>query len=96
VAQTQAAGTGISFATATHAMFVSQSFSFTDEEQARDRVYAPNKNRCITYYRCTGTVDEFIASVIKAKGNIHEAVTHADIRQMAWGTLGYRKKKKGM
>jgi hypothetical protein len=43
-----------------------------------------------------GTVDEFIASVIKAKGNIHEAVTHADVHQMAYGAIGYRKKKKGM
>ena len=87
VAQTRTAALGISFAEATHALFVSQSFSFVDEEQARDRVYKPGVNRCVTYYRCVGTVDEFIAKVIANKTGIHDAVTHADIREMSYGFL---------
>jgi len=87
VAQTRTAALGVSFAEATHALFVSESFSFTDEEQARDRIYKPGFNRCITHYRCENTVDTFIAGVLASKGSIHEAVTHADIREMAFGRI---------
>jgi SNF2 family DNA or RNA helicase len=87
VLQTQAAGVGISFAEATHVFFVSQSFSHTDETQARDRVYKPGHNRCITYVRAADTVDEFIASVLDRKAGIHESVTHADVREMVYGNL---------
>jgi SNF2 family DNA or RNA helicase len=90
VAQTRTAALGISFAEATHALFVSQSFSFTDEEQARDRIYKPGFNRCATYYRCKNTVDEFVARVISGKSSIHDAITHADVREMAYGYLGRR------
>lgn len=87
VAQTKATGIGISLAEATHALFVSQSFSFTDEHQARDRIYKPGENRCITYYRCAGTVDDFVAAVIDSKSDIHTAVTRADIEEMAYGDV---------
>lgn len=93
VAQTQAAGLGISFAEATHALFVSQGFSFSDEEQARDRVYKPGAARCVTYYRAAGTVDDFVADVIDGKGSIHHAVTHADREVMAFGRIARRKKR---
>jgi len=86
IAQTRTAALGVSFAEATHALFVSESFSFTDEEQARDRVYKPGFNRCITHYRANGTVDEFIAGVIGGKADIHNAITHADVRSIAFGT----------
>jgi hypothetical protein len=91
VAQIQTAGIGISLAEATHALFVSQSFSFTDEEQARDRIYKQGQNRCLTYYRCPDTVDDFIADIIKTKGDVHSVVTHADVASMAYGNL--RKQK---
>jgi SNF2 family DNA or RNA helicase len=85
VAQTQAAGVGISFAEATHAMFVSQSFSFTDETQALDRIYKPGQVRVVTYYRCRNTTDEFIARTIGRKSDVHKALVNADIRSMAYG-----------
>lgn len=87
IAQTRTAALGVSFANATHAFFVSQTFSFTDEDQARDRIYKPGFNRCITYYRCRGSVDQFIARALAAKDDIHDAVTHADVREMAYGAI---------
>jgi hypothetical protein len=87
VAQTRSAGLGISLAEATHALFVSQTFSFSDEEQARDRVYKPGAARCATYYRMADTVDEFIADVINTKADIHRAVTRADREVLAFGRI---------
>ena len=87
VAQVQAAGVGVSFAEATHALFVSQSFSFTDETQARDRIYKPGERRVVTYYRVRDSVDEFVASVIASKSDVHNSVTRADIEEMAYGKL---------
>lgn len=90
VVQTQSGGVGISFATATHALFVSRGFSFTDDEQARDRIYAPKARRCVTYYECGGTVDEYISAVLGTKQNVHEAVVRADIEALAYGFIRKR------
>lgn len=85
VAQTQSAGIGVSFAEARHVLFTSLDFSFADHLQARDRVYKPGENRCVTYYLADNTVDEYIKKVLDAKGSVHEAVRTADIQGMAYG-----------
>lgn len=90
VVQTQSGGVGISFATAQHALFTSRGFSFTDDEQARDRIYKPGARRVVTYYEAENTVDDYIANVLAQKANVHDAVRHADWRTMAFGE---RKKK---
>jgi SNF2 family DNA or RNA helicase len=84
VVQTQSGGVGISFATATHALFVSRGFSFVDDEQARDRIYARGAARCVTYYEAANTVDGFVAKVLAAKGNVHEALRNADRASMVY------------
>jgi hypothetical protein len=87
VAQTQAGGIGISLRGATHALFVSQSFSFDDEEQARDRIYEEGRAKCVTYYRVKNSIDSYIGRVLESKENIHDAVRHADIRSIAYDTI---------
>lgn len=93
VAQTQSANLGLSFAEAAHALFVSQLFSHTDEEQARDRIFKPGHARSVAYYRCPDTVDDFIADVIDSKQPIHHAVMHADRETMAFGRIQRRKRR---
>jgi SNF2 family DNA or RNA helicase len=87
VVQTKSGGVGISFAEVPYQLVLSQSFSFTDEEQAHDRTYKPHTARFVTYYRTSGTVDEFIASVLKSKQSLRTAVTRADLEAMAFGTI---------
>ena len=92
--QTRSGGVGISFAEVPYQLVLSQSFSFTDEEQARQRTYKPKQARFITYYRAKNTVDEFLAEVLETKTDIHEAVTNADLREMAFGRIKRSKLKK--
>jgi hypothetical protein len=87
VVQVRSGGTGISFASASHALFVSRGFSFADDEQARDRVYARGAARCVTYYQARNTVDDFIAAVLSSKQDVHDAVTKADKETMAYGYI---------
>lgn len=91
VIQTQSGGIGISLKGATHALFVSQSFNFDDEQQARDRIFEPGKSKCVTYYRVKNSIDSYIARVLESKQNIHEAVRHADIRSIAYDTQEVRR-----
>jgi SNF2 family DNA or RNA helicase len=88
VVQTQAGGVGISFATATHALFTSRDFSYTNDQQARDRIFAPGARRVVTYYETDRTVDQFIAKVLAEKRNVHDSVTNADRAAMAYGPIG--------
>jgi hypothetical protein len=87
VVQTQSGGVGISFAEATHALFPSRGFSFVDDEQARDRIYKPGARRCVTYYEADETIDSFIAKTLGQKRNVHEAITNADRRAIAFGYI---------
>ena len=87
IVQTRSGGVGISFAEVPYQLVVSRSFSFTDEEQAHDRTYKPHTARFVTYYQTAGTVDTFIADVLKSKERLHTAVTRADIEAMAFGNI---------
>lgn len=89
VVQTAAGGIGISLASATHALFVSQMYSFDAERQARDRIFAPGKTRCITYYRAERTVDQYIASLLAYKKTFHEALSTSSIHEIAYGVPQY-------
>jgi SNF2 family DNA or RNA helicase len=84
VVQTAAGGVGISLATAQHALFVSQSFSFDDEEQARDRIFSPGKPRTVTYYRANRSIDNYIAYILETKQKTHEAVRSSRIADIAY------------
>jgi DNA-binding CsgD family transcriptional regulator len=88
VAQTKAAALGIDLNNATHALFVSQGWSFADEKQARDRIWKEDSPRCVSYYRARNSVDHFIASVVEYKRDIHDAIRHADCRAMMYGLDG--------
>lgn len=86
VVQTQSGGVGRSFAAAKHVHFYSQDYSFVDFEQARDRVFAVGLARTVTYHRMERTVDDYIASVLARKGDLHAAVRNADRYALAYGT----------
>lgn len=85
VAQLQAGGVGISFATGTHGLFTTRGFSFSDDVQARDRIYAPGARRVLTYYEADRTVDQYISRVLDRKEDVHQAVRNADWREIAFG-----------
>lgn len=84
VVQTQAGGIGISLASALHIFFVSQSFSYDVEQQARDRIYAPGCGKCVTFYRVKSSIDAFIGKVLEQKENVQNAVTSSSINEIAF------------
>ena len=94
VIQTQSGGIARSLARAQHVMFASRGFSFVEEEQARDRVYAPGERRIVYDYVAEGTIDEYIADILRTKQNIHEAVRNVDREQIVFGPRLKRPKAK--
>ncbi|MDE2097396.1 MAG: DEAD/DEAH box helicase [Patescibacteria group bacterium] len=87
IAQIQSASEGISLRGADHAAYLSRTFSFVDDEQSRDRIYAIGKPRTITYYNVPGTVDDFVIELLAAKRDLHEAVRNVDREALVYGTL---------
>jgi SNF2 family DNA or RNA helicase len=85
IVQTQAGGIGISLASALHVFFVSQSFSYDVEEQARDRVYSPGCGRCVTFYRTANSIDGYVAGVLEQKQNLQDAIMSGKIEDIANG-----------
>jgi SNF2 family DNA or RNA helicase len=90
VINTHAGGIGISLASASHALFVSQSYSYAVETQARDRIYSPGKVRTVTYYRVNRSIDAYISSVLLSKTNFNNLLKQSKIRDIAYGTVTYR------
>jgi len=88
VVQTQAGAIGVEFSEANHALFASRSFSYTEDYQALSRIYKPGAVRVVTYYETERTIDTYISKVLGLKKNVHDSVTHADHRAMAWGSIG--------
>ena len=84
IVQTQAGGIGISLASALHVFFISQSFSYDVEQQARDRVYAPGRGKCVSYYRAKNSIDSYVGSVLEQKENVQQAVTSSSIHEIAF------------
>jgi len=84
ISQTQAGGIGISLASALHVFFISQSFSYDIEEQARDRIYAPGRGKCVSYYRVKRSIDSYVGSVLEQKQNVQTAVTTSTIHEIAF------------
>lgn len=82
IVQIQAGSTGISLAGATHTLFVSETFSYTEQTQARDRIYSPGKNKCVTYYRCPGTIDSYIARTLALKKNVNDSVANMKLEEI--------------
>jgi SNF2 family DNA or RNA helicase len=93
IVQTQAGGIGISLASALHVFFVSQSFSYDVEQQARDRVYAPGRGKCVSYYRVKNSIDSYVGSVLEQKDNVQNAVTSSTIHEIAFNEI---KPERGM
>ena len=89
VINTHAGGIGISLASASHALFVSQSYSYAVETQARDRIYSPGKVRTVTYYRVNRSIDQYISSVLLSKTNFNNLLKQSKIRDIAYGTVTY-------
>jgi hypothetical protein len=98
IVQTQAGGIGVSYARSAYALIMSQSFSFVQEQQARDRIYALDKGavvpRHLMYYRVLGTIHEFIAEALENKLNMHDQLTRISRSDMAFGTHASRHKKR--
>ncbi len=79
VAQIKTMTEGVSLAEADHVFYASQTFSFILEEQSRDRVYKRGEDgkaaaRCVTYYRCPGTIEDYIAKIVDAKIPMHDRI----------------------
>jgi SNF2 family DNA or RNA helicase len=87
IIQTAAGGIGISLASATHCLFVSQSYSFDVEQQARDRIFSPGKSRCVTKYTANRTIDQYIAATLETKGDFNDAISRSSIDSIAFGDL---------
>lgn len=81
------AGEGIDLSAAAHAMYLSRTFSFMHYEQSRDRCFKPGMPRFITFYDVPQTVDDFITKALEAKQNVHESITHCDVRALAYGNI---------
>jgi SWI/SNF-related matrix-associated actin-dependent regulator 1 of chromatin subfamily A len=85
IAQIQAASTGISLAGATHALFTSETFSYSEQVQAQDRIYSPGKNKCVTYYRVPNTIDMYIAKTLEMKKSLGESVQNQKLEDILLG-----------
>lgn len=96
VVQIQSGSEGISLREAGHLMYLSRTFSFTDDEQSRDRGYKQDATgavpRTITYYECPGTVDDFVADLLTSKRTLHQAVRNADRETLVFGSIRRRRK----
>ena len=90
IINTAAGGIGISLAEASHALFISQSYSHSVETQARDRIYKPGAVRTVTYYRANKSVDMFISSVLLSKRNFNEALSRSTIKDIAYSDTHYK------
>jgi Mesyanzhinovviridae DNA helicase len=85
IAQIQAGGTGISLAGATHAMFVSETFSYAEQQQAQDRIYSPGKSKCVTFYRVPHTIDDYIAKTLALKKTVNESIQNQKLEEILFG-----------
>jgi len=87
IAQIQAGGTGISLAGATHALFVSETFSYAEQQQAQDRIYSPGKSKCVTFYRVPFTIDDYIAKTLALKKTVNESVQNQCLEEILFGGI---------
>lgn len=93
IVQSQSGGTGISFAEAGYAHFLSRSFNFDEDMQARDRIFKPHEPRVVHYYTVPGTIDDYIAEVLAKKQNVHDAIRNADRMSLVYGTQRRKRMK---
>jgi SNF2 family DNA or RNA helicase len=85
IAQIAAGGIGRSMAGATHALFVSETFSYDEQKQAQDRIYSPGKSKCVTFYRVPNTIDSYIARTLELKKSVNESVQNIKLEEILFG-----------
>jgi SNF2 family DNA or RNA helicase len=85
IAQTDTMKEGISLAEATHAFFVSMSYSWAQHKQARDRIFKPGCNRCVTYYLADRTVDSYIKRTVDGKKDLCDEIHGAELEKVIYG-----------
>lgn len=75
----KAAGMGLTLIEASNAIYVSQSWSYEDYRQSRDRIYRAGQTRPVTIHRimAPGTVEEEILAALDAKESFED-------RAVAW------------
>jgi hypothetical protein len=79
VVQIQAGGIGRSFAEAQYEGFLTEGPSFSEVEQAKDRIYKRGARRVVTRYRCRNTVDTGIFGAIQDyKETLHDRIRTSD------------------
>jgi len=78
IAQIQAGSLGIDLTPASAAIFYSLDYNAANYWQAQDRLHRHGQNRKVTYYHLIAprTIDQVVLSVLKAKGNLAEAIIH--------------------
>ena len=76
VGQVQAGGTGISLATASTCIYMSNPFSLGDRLQSEDRLHRIGQKNNVTYIDliCPGTIDETVIKILKNKKNMADLV----------------------
>jgi hypothetical protein len=87
LAQIKTLSEGVSLAEANHVFYASQTFSFVLEEQSRDRVYKRGEDgkaaaRCVTYYRVSGSIEDYVAKIVQSKLPMHQAVMGLTVKDM--------------
>jgi SNF2 family DNA or RNA helicase len=86
IAQTDTMKEGVSLAEATHAFFVSMSYSWAQHKQARDRIFKPGCNRCVTYYLADRTVDFYIKRIVDGKKDLYNEIRGAELEKVIYGS----------
>ena len=76
VGQIQAGGTGISLATASTCVYMSNPFSLGDRLQSEDRLHRIGQKNAVTYIDliCPGTIDETVIKILKNKKSMADII----------------------
>jgi hypothetical protein len=83
--QVQAGGAGIELSAGQHAKYLSRDFSFINDEQSRNRIYAPGEVRTLTYYEVPGTIDKTLSRMLSKRRELHETVRAVSKSAFAFG-----------
>ena len=85
VTQLVAGGIGISLASANYALFLTRSFSYVEDTQAKDRIYAPGQAKCLIFFERPKTIDKYIADILARKKNMNDALMSGNLRNIVFG-----------
>lgn len=79
-------GIGITLTNASDMIFFSSTWSFSEREQAEDRIHRKGQTRPVTYYDIVakGTIDAKVLKVLKGKQTLSNKLTGDDLRRIVY------------